>query len=63
MSQSSVLTFSPSHVGFADNLVTIRDELRINQIAIGDPKVTGPVLDAIPQGRKGGRTVVSNDPI
>jgi len=63
MSQTGVLTFNPRHIGFADDLVTFWDELRINRIAISNPEVTGPVLDSIPQGRKGSRTVVTNDPI
>ena len=63
MSQAGVLAFNPSHIGFADDLVALRNELRINGITIGDPEVAGPVFDPLPQGCKGSRAVVTDDPI
>jgi len=63
MSQPSVLAFHSSHVGFAKELVAFWDELRINWITIGDPEVAVPVLNALSQGRKGGCTVVTDDPV
>lgn len=63
VSQAGVLAFYPSHIGFADDLVTVWDELRINRITIRHPEATGPALDSVSQGRKGGCTVVTDDPI
>jgi hypothetical protein len=47
VSQAGVLTLHSSHIGFADNLVALWNELRINWIPIGDPEVTSPVLNAL----------------
>ncbi len=38
MSQTSILTFNSSHIGFAENLGTLWDELRTNRVTIGDPE-------------------------
>lgn len=45
MPQSSIFSLDPRHVGFADNLVPIRNVLRMHLVAIGDIKVALPETD------------------
>lgn len=62
MPQASVFSFYPSHVRFADNLVAFRNETGIDGPPIGDIEVALPGGDDGPDGAKGFRTMVTENP-
>lgn len=62
MPQSGVLAFYSSHVGFANNLIALRNELRINLETIRDIEKALPETHPCPQGLKRIRTMVSYEP-
>ena len=62
MSQSGILAFDSSHIGLADNLIAIGNELGINLETIGDIEKTLPETHHRPQGLKGIGTMVPYDP-
>ena len=62
MPQAGVFPFNSGHVGLADNLVALRDELRINRIAIRHIEIALPEAHYQPNGLKGFSTVVAQSP-
>ena len=62
MPETGVFSLDPSHIGLADNLVSIGDVLGINLVAIGDIEEALPETDHDPNGFKGGGTVVTDSP-
>jgi len=49
MSQATIFSLHSSHVGFADNLVSVRDELWIDFVSITDPEKTVPPVNLKPE--------------
>jgi len=62
MPETGVFSLDPSHIGLADNLVSIRDVLGIHLVAIGDIEKALPQADHDPNRCKGGSTVVTDGP-
>lgn len=62
MSQPRILSFDPSHISLANNLVTIWNILRVDLESIGHIKVALPKANGQPQRFKRLGTMVTDDP-
>jgi hypothetical protein len=62
MPQSGVFPFDSNHVSLAHNLVTFRNKLGINGIAIGDIKAALPRFHQVPEWLKRFATMVAHNP-
>ena len=48
MPQPCIFSFDSGHVGFANNLISIRDKARVDRPAIGNIKIALPLVNTIP---------------
>lgn len=62
MSQPGVLPLDTGHIGLADNLVTVWNELWIDRIAISNIEKALPQPHQLPQGFKGCSAAVTDSP-
>jgi len=62
MPEPGVLSLDPSHIGLANNLVSIWDVLGVDLVPIGDIKEALPETDHDPYRFKGGCTTVTDGP-
>jgi hypothetical protein len=62
MPQTTIFSFHPRHIGFANDVVFISNELAINLVSITHPKITLPKGYLIPEKLKGFGTMVTDGP-